>query len=437
MRNTHVAIVGAGFAGISAARTLAEEPGFRVTLIDRHNFHTFQPLLYQVATTGLEAGEVCPTIRSIFKNKSNVQVLLGEMTSIDKQASTLKLGDEEISYDYLLLAIGGRTTFFGNEEWRALVPGMKGLDDAMKVRAKLLHSFERAERETSPENRGKLLTTVIVGGGPTGVELAGAIAELRNHVLDGQFQNINPEDARVVLIEALPQLLPGMPEGLGRYTKDVLEEMGVEVVLEKPVKELTSQSVSTGEQSFSAENIIWAAGVEGYPLARQMSEHTTKKGTVEVRPDLRMKDVDNIFCAGDMIFLEGDDGKPLPGLAPVAKQEGEAAADNIVRLAQGRETKPFRYIDRGSMAVIGRSRAVAHLYSKQELKGPVAWLAWLFVHLMFLVGFRNRAVVVIRWLWSYLGWRHSARVLNPEYLDAETESIDTRKSLEEVRTSPG
>jgi NADH:quinone reductase (non-electrogenic) len=433
MKNTHVVIVGGGFAGISAAKRLAGESGIEVTLIDRHNYHTFQPLLYQVATSGLEPAEVCPTLRSMFKNESNVRVLLGEMTGLDKDRSVVVTGPEELSYDYLLLAVGGRTTFFGNEEWRALVPGMKGLDDALKVRTKILHSFELAEREADPERVESLLTTVIVGGGPTGVELAGAVAELRNHVLEGQFHLIDPKQARVILIEAMPQLLPGMPESLGRYTKEALEQMGVEVVLEEPVQKLARKRVSTDTQSFVAENIVWAAGVEGYPLSRELSRHTTKKGTIEVRKDLRLKEHDHIFCAGDMIYLENEKGKPLPGLAPVAKQEGDTAAQNILRLVSGQPTKPFHYEDRGAMAVIGRRSAVAHLYSRIPLKGSLAWLAWLFVHLLFLIGFRNRAVVLIRWLWSYLGWRHSARVLNPEYLDVETKSVDQLHAADSVK----
>ena len=412
MRKKEIIVVGGGFAGLEATRVLADQPGVEVTLIDRNNYHTFQPLLYQVATSSLEPAEVCPTLRGVFDSTENVRVLMGEVTSVDPDTSTLLLDQERLSYDYLIMAIGGRTTYFGNESWRERSTGLKELHDALTIRARLLKSFEEAERETEPEKREEYLTTLIVGGGPTGVELAGALAELRLHVLKGQYQNFDPAQARIVLIEALPRLLNGFPEELGEYTKEVLEGLGVEVVLGQPVKEMERDAVHTAETTYRARNIVWAAGVEGYPMAKQLGAETTKKGTVKVCPDLRLDGHDRIFCTGDMAHFETEQGKPLPGLAPVAMQQGAHAARNILRLEQGEFTEKFVYNDRGAMAVIGRTHAVANLFGKRPLKGFVAWLAWLFVHLLFLVGYRNKAVVLVRWLWSYIGWRNGARVLN-------------------------
>ena len=399
---------------------LAGRPEVDVTLIDRNNFHTFQPLLYQVATSNLEAAEVCPTLRSIFRDID--KILLGEVTSVDPSSSSLHLEGEEILYDYLVMAIGGRTTYFGNEDWRERTISIKELQDALTVRAHLLKSFEMAEREVDPEKRAEYLTTVIVGGGPTGVELAGAIAELRSHALKGQYRNFHPEESRIVLVEALPKLLPGMPDGLADYTKQVLEDKSVEVLLESTVERLEIDTVHTPERTIRARNIIWAAGVEGYPLAEDLRAEVTKKGTVKVSDDLRLRDHPNVFCAGDMTHLKGANGQPLPGLAPVAMQQGKTAAENILRLLDGKETEDFHYHDRGTMAVIGRTHAVAELFGKLPLKGTVAWLAWLFVHLLFLVGYRNKAVVLIRWIWAYLGWKKSARVLNTIYLQNDPQS---------------
>jgi len=416
VKKTKVVVVGGGFAGLAATMKLAKDERVEVTLVDKNNYHTFQPLLYQVATTGLEPGEVCPTLRAIFREKDNVNVLMGEMEGLEAENSSVVVDGEKLEYDYLMLAIGGRTTYFGNESWRAAVPGLKGLQDALEIRTRFLNALEQAETETDEKRKRELLTVAIVGGGPTGVELAGALAELKNHVLQEQYSGFCLEDIRIVLIEALPRLLPPMPEGLGNYTKETLEEMGVEVILEEPVSELEERRLVTEEREIRAETIVWAAGIEGRPLVQKFCQYTTKKGTVEVLSDLRMPPHPNVFCAGDMVHLKDEDGDPLPGLAPVAQQQGSCVADNILALIEGENTKSFHYFDKGSMAVIGRSRAVANVFSKISLKGPLAWLAWLFVHLLSLLGFRNRAVVLVRWFWSYMGWRHSARVLNPAYL---------------------
>lgn len=432
MNKKRITIVGGGFAGLEAAKVLADEPNVEVTLIDRNNYHTFQPLLYQVATSSLEPAEVCPTLRGVFDDAENVKVLMGEVTSVDPESSSLMLDQEKLTFDYLIMAIGGRTTYFGNESWREKSTGLKELHDALTIRARLLKSFEEAEREPDPEKREQYLTTLIIGGGPTGVELAGALAELRTHVLRGQYQNFDPSQARIVLIEALPGLLNGFPEQLGRYTREVLEELGVEVVTDQPVKELERDAVHTVDKTYRARNIVWAAGVEGYPMAQSLG-NTTKKGTVKVSPDLRLDGRPNIFCTGDMAHVESKDGKPLPGLAPVAMQQGAHAARNVLRLEKGEPTMPFQYNDRGAMAVIGRTHAVANLFGKRPLKGFVAWLAWLFIHLLFLVGYRNKAVVLVRWLWSYIGWRNGARVLNTLYLQndpmTETASVDKAKEV--------
>ena len=439
MNKKKIIVVGGGFAGLEATKVLADEPGVEVTLIDRNNYHTFQPLLYQVATSSLEPAEVCPTLRGVFQSVDNVRVLMGEVSSVDPESSTVVLDEERLSYDYLIMAIGGRTTYFGKEEWRERSTGLKELHDALTIRARLLKSFEEAEREPDPEKRKEYLTTVIVGGGPTGVELAGALAELRTHVLKGQYQNFDPAQARIVLIEALPQLLNGFPDKLGQYTKDVLEELGVEVVTGQPVKNLERNAVHTADTSYRARNIVWAAGVEGYPMAKELGADTTKKGTVKVCSDLRLSGRNNIFCTGDMAHFETENGKPLPGLAPVAMQQGAHAAQNILRLERGDLTEKFVYNDRGAMAVIGRTHAVANLFGKKPLKGFVAWIAWLFIHLLFLVGYRNKAVVMIRWLWSYIGWRNGARVLNTLYLknDPLTEHADVDKAVEKELVGAG
>lgn len=417
-----VVIVGAGFAGLSAARSLEKRGGFDVTILDRTNHHLFQPLLYQVATGGLNPSEISSPVRALFRDSPSVTVLLGSLMEVDRVGRTVRLDRSEVvlPYDYLILAAGGQTSYFGHPEWEQWAPGLKTLDDARKIRQKVLLAFERAELEKNLEARRRLMTVAVIGGGPTGVEMAGALAELRTHVLRREFKRIRPEEARVLLIEAGPRVLSSFPEKASETAAQELRRLGVEVLLGEQVQQITCGCVKTQRRDLGAENIIWAAGVEGHPVARTLGVALDRAGRIKVNPELNLAEDERVFCIGDMAHVLDNKGRPLPGVAPVAVQQGKLAADNIARLVAQKKTRPFRYFDKGSMATIGRKSAVAVLPGGILLSGWTAWLGWLAVHLAFLVDLQNRILVIMRWGWAYLGWKWNVRLIaDPDERAAE------------------
>ncbi len=419
----HVVIVGGGFGGLYAARRLGGRD-VDVTLVDRRNFHLFQPLLYQVATGGLSPGEIASPLRSVVKKHRNVRVLQAEVVDFDVARRRVLLRDGELEYTHLIVAAGAVSHYFGRGEWAEDAPGLKTVEDALEMRRRILVAFEAAERETDPEARKAWLTFVVVGAGPTGVELAGAIGELAHHTLRGEFRSIDACDARVLLVEGGPRILAAYPEPLSDEALRSLGSLGVEVRTGVQVKELGGGEVlvrtASGEERIAARTVLWAAGMKASPLAELLSRRagveTDRVGRVKVSTDLSLPGHAEIFAIGDLAYLEGADGKPLPGVAPVAMQQGRFVADRILSGFSGQPGKgrtAFSYHDKGSLAVIGRNRAVAAVNGLQ-FHGFPAWLVWVFVHLMFLVEFENQVVVMLRWAWSYVTRNRGARLVTPE-----------------------
>ena len=408
----HVVIVGAGFGGLNAARVLRHEP-VRVTVIDRHNYHLFQPLLYQVATAGLSASDIAYPIRAILNRQKNTRVLLAEASAIKPDERTVLLTDGTITYDYLILAAGARHSYFGHPEWEPRAPGLKSVDDALEIRRRLLLAFERAEREPEQEKRRTLLTFVVVGAGPTGVELAGAIAEIACHVMVEDFRAIDPREARIILVEAGPRILPSFPEDLATKAEEALKRLGVEVRKDSPVTSVRRDAVVIGAQEIAASTVLWAAGVTASHLAASLGAPLDKAGQILVEPDLSIPGRPEVFVIGDLAAFTHQTGHPLPGLAPVAIQQGQQAARNILLKCQGRPTRTFHYSDRGTMATIGRAKAIADL-GAIRFSGFLAWIVWIFVHIFFLIGFRNRFVVLFNWAWAYITTQRSARLITGE-----------------------
>jgi NADH dehydrogenase len=405
-----VLVVGGGFGGLYAARALARHP-LRVVLIDRVNYHLFQPLLYQVATAALSPGDIAEPLRAILRNYANVEVLLGEVTSIDTQARRVKLADaDELAYDYLVLATGGGHSYFGHPEWEPLAPGLKSLEDALEIRRRILLAFELAERETDPARRQALLTFVVVGGGPTGVELAGAIAEIARHTVSRDFRRFDPRQSRVILLERSDRVLEQYPPDLSRSAEQALERLGVDVRTGKGATDVTAESVRSGDEVIPTHTTLWAAGVQASPLGRQLGVEVDRSGRVPVQPDLSVPGHPEVLVIGDLASVRGSHGKMLPGIAPVAIQEGNAAADTIWRSVQGKPRRRFHYFDRGTMATIGRAAAVAEIRAL-HLSGLPAWIAWLVVHIFFLIGFENRMLVLVQWAWSYVSYERGARLI--------------------------
>ena len=416
----HVVIVGGGFAGLNAARTLARRP-VRITLLDRQNHHLFSPLLYQVATAALSPGEIAEPIRAILRKHRNVHVLLGEVASIEPAARTVVLTDgERLNYDYLILATGARHSYFGHDEWEPLAPGLKTLDDALEVRRRILLAFELAEREQDPAVREALLTFVIVGGGPTGVELAGAISEIARHTIARDFRSIDPSQARVVLVEAGPRVLSMYPPELSASAERTLRSLGVEVRTNAMVTAITPEAVHVGDALIPTRTALWAAGAVASPVAKSLGAPLDRNGRVLVEPDLSVPGHPEIFVVGDLAHFAHQTGKPLPGVAQVAIQQGRAAAENVWRTIAGQPRRPFRYHDLGNMAIIGRGAAIADL-GRLRLTGPLAWLVWAFIHVFNLIGFDNRVLVMWQWAWSYLTWQRGARLITRIKAPAERE----------------
>jgi NADH dehydrogenase len=404
-----VVIVGGGFGGLQAAKALGDAP-VRVTLVDRRNHHLFQPLLYQVATAVLSPADIAHPIRSVLRDRRNVEVVLEEVEAIDPEAKEVILAEGRLPYDYLILAAGATHAYFGHDEWEPLAPGLKTLEDALAIRRRILLAFEEAEREPDPERRKALMTFVVVGAGPTGVEMAGAIAEIARFSLSRDFRHIDTRDARVILVEASDRALAAFPSSLSRYAIDDLQRLGVDVRLGKPVTAIAPGLVTIGDESVAAETVIWAAGVRASPLGRTLGAALDRAGRVLVNPDLTVPGYPDIFVVGDMALLNGQDGTPLPGVAQVAMQEGTWAAGNIERAIVGKPLLPFRYRDLGNMATIGRNAAIADIRGLR-LTGFIAWLAWALVHIMNLIGFRNRILVALQWLWGYLTFQRGARLI--------------------------
>jgi NADH dehydrogenase len=409
----HVVVVGGGFAGLYAARGLRRAP-VEVTLVDRRNHHLFQPLLYQVATGTLNPSDIATPIRGLLRRQKNARVLLGEVSGIDLPNKRLLLVDgASLAYDYLVLATGATHSYFGHEEWARAAPGLKSLEDALEIRRRVFLAFEAAERIEDPQVRAPWMTFVIVGGGPTGVELAGALAEIAHHGLRGDFRRIDPRRARVVLVEGRPGVLPTYDAALSRKAEERLRRLGVEVRTRSNVTKVDDRGVDLGEERLDACTVIWAAGVAASPAARALGVPLDRAGRVEVRPDLRVPGRDDVFVIGDLAAATSE-GMPVPGVSPAAMQEDRQTAANVERLVRGEPTRPFHYFDKGSFAVIGRGAAVGDVFGKLKLSGPAAWLAWLFIHLYFLIGFRNRLLVLFDWAYSYLTFRHGAGLITGE-----------------------
>jgi len=404
-----VVIVGGGFGGLAAARAL-RKARVRITLIDRQNHHLFQPLLYQVATAGLSSNEIAYPIRSVLRRQENVDVLMAEVESIDVQAHRVVLRDRKLRYDYLILASGARHSYFGHHEWEAQAPGLKDLNDALEIRHRILRSFEKAELESDSLRRQALLTFVIVGAGPTGVELAGALGELACNVMRRDFRRIDPWTARILLVEAGPRVLPTFPEDLSAKAESSLRKLCVEVRTNSAVLSMQPGTIVIGEERVSAETVIWAAGVEPSPLGRSLGGPLDRSGRIVVEPDLSLPTQPEVFVIGDLATFLHQTGEPLPGLAPVAVQQGRHAARNIVRRCAGLGPRPFHYVDRGTLATIGRGAAVAD-FGGVKLSGFPAWSAWALVHILQLIGFRNRFVVMFEWAWAYITLQRSARLI--------------------------
>jgi NADH dehydrogenase len=408
----HLVIVGGGFGGLDAARALAGAP-VRITLIDRQNYHLFQPLLYQVATASLSPGDIASPIRWVLRHQSNVRVLLAEVRGIEVAARRIVMRgshvETTIPYDYLIVATGATHAYFGRPEWASRAPGLKTLDDALEIRRQVLLAFEAAEQETDPLAARRLLTFVVVGGGPTGVELAGALAEIARHSLREDFRSINPESARIVLIEASHDLLGAFPEPLRHAARQSLERLGVEVRTGSPVTVVDEEGVTTAGERIAAQTVLWAAGVAASPLARMIGIPVDRAGRVPAEPDLTVPGHPEIFVAGDICSLQ-QDGAPLPGVAQVAKQEGVHAARNVLRAIRGEPLRAFRYRDYGNMATIGRGSAVAAI-GRVKISGFVAWLIWLFIHIFWLIGFRNRLAVLSEWAWAYVTMQRRVRLI--------------------------
>jgi NADH dehydrogenase len=409
----HIVIAGGGFAGLYTARGLRRADA-RITLVDRHNYHLFQPLLYQVAMAALNPSDIAAPIRSILRRQKNTNVLLGEVRAIDVAAKTLTLDEGSLSYDYLVLATGATHSYFNHPEWEKDAPGLKSIDDALEIRRRVLRAFEAAERETDPAKQEAWLTFVVVGAGPTGVELAGALSEIATQTMVKDFRRINPASARVVLLEGRERVLPPYPPDLSAKAQQQLEGLGVTVITNAMVNEVTDHEVvyDSGPEThrIASRTVLWGAGVQASPLAKSLGVPLDRAGRVFVEPDLSIPGHPEVFVLGDLAAVKQPDGSLVPGVAPAAIQEGQHMALNLSRILGEEPTLRFRYKDKGSLATIGRAAAVAD-FGSIRFGGFVAWLAWLLIHIFFLIGFRNRFLVVTQWAWAYLTYQRGARLI--------------------------
>lgn len=410
-RVVHVVIVGGGFAGLNAAKELGDRPGIRVTVIDRRNHHLFQPLLYQVATAAISPADIAVPIRSILSDFKNIEIILAPVLSIDRQNKKVICDYREISYDYLILACGATHSYFGRDDWEENAPGLKSIEEATEIRRRVFLSYELAEREENVDRQKEYLTFIVVGGGPTGVELAGALGEISRYTLESDFKHINPKRTRIILIEAGPRILPAFDPDLSEHAARELERLGVTIWTNTYVTEVRSDGVIAGGENIRARTILWAAGVLGNGINRTLGVELDHLGRVIVEADMSIPGSPDVFVVGDQAsFSHTADGKALPGLAPVAIQQGKHVAKNIIAEVKGKERKPFVYFDKGIMATIGRTDAIVQSGS-MRVKGFLAWLMWIVVHIAYLISFRNRVMVLFQWGWSYFNFRRGARLI--------------------------
>lgn len=410
-----VVILGCGFAGLEAARRL-RRAAVRVTILDRSNHHLFQPLLYQVATAALNPSDIAFPIRRIVRNDPHTEVLLAEAKAVDVPGRRVELADGCIAFDYLIVATGVTHSYFGHDEWEGDAPGLKSIDDALEIRRRVLSAFEFAEREPDPDRQRPWLTFVVVGAGPTGVELAGTLAEVARKTLARDFRHINPTQARVILMEGSGHVLPSYVDELSESARRQLERLGVEVRTGSLVTAIDPDGVEVGGERIATRTVIWAAGVAASPLARTLNAPLDRSGRVLVRPDLTLPESDRVYVVGDLASIAQEDGSAVPGVAPAAIQMGRSVAENIRRSLAGKPHLPFRYKDKGMLATIGRASGVAHL-GRFRFSGRPAWLLWLFVHIYFLIGFRNRLLVLIQWSWAYFTYDRGARLITGSLSD--------------------
>ena len=443
-----VVIVGAGFGGLNAARTLAKAP-VQITVIDRRNYHTFQPLLYQVATAGLSPGEIAAPIRSILRSHRNIEVLMSEVTDFDLEHRIVKTPDAEIPYDYLIVAAGASHAYFGHDDWEPFAPGLKTIEDALEIRRRVLLAFELAERQAASGEATTPLNFVVVGGGPTGVELAGTLAEISHHALAHEFRSIDPSRTHILLIEGGPRVLAAYAEDSSRSAQEQLNRLGVEVRTSTVVTQIEPGAVYAGSTRLPATVVLWAAGVAASPLGKCLGVPIDRAGRVLVQPDLSIPGRPEVFVIGDLASLKDEHGKMLPGVAPTAIQQGRFVArrirEEVVSKRDGRQDPgprpPFQYWDKGSLATIGRAAAVAE-FGRIHISGFVAWLSWLFIHILFLISFRNRLLVFIQWAWSYVTYERGARLITGStYLPGWTaeqpdSSVTKEPGAQEIQTGP-
>ena len=407
----HVVIIGGGFGGLYAAKSLKRAP-VRITLVDRRNHHLFQPLLYQVATAALAAPDIAAPIRRILRGQRNVTVMLGQAREIDAAGKRVLLDQGELTYDYLIVAAGATHSYFGHDEWEAHAPGLKTLTDAFEIRRRVLLAFEQAEHEPDPLRRDELLTFVIVGAGPTGVELAGALSEIARRTLARDFRVMDPASSKVILLDASDRVLPAMHEKLSEKAKRQLKDLGVDVRTGVRVTGIDAHGVNTADGNLRAGTVLWAAGVQASPLGKSLGVPQDRAGRIIVQPDLSIPGYPEVYVIGDQAAAKHGDGW-VPGLAPAAMQMGRHAAGNVRRVLKGQPSQAFRFVDKGMMATIGRSRAVVQA-GPLRFSGWIAWMMWLMIHIFFLIGFRNRAAVMLDWLWAYLTYQRSARIILEE-----------------------
>ncbi len=407
----HVVIVGVGFAGLYTARGLARTP-VEITVIDRHNYHLFQPLLYQVATAALNPSDIAAPIRGILRRQKNVSVILGDVEAIDTAQKRVQLADgATLAYDLLVLATGATHSYFDHPEWERDAPGLKSIDDALEIRRRVLIAFEAAERESDPARQDQWLTFVVIGAGPTGVELAGALSEIARQTIVRDFRRIRPESARVILLEGRDRVLPVYPPDLSERAREQLVSLGVEVMTSAIVTNVTDREVHVGDRIIPTRTVLWGAGVQASPVAKTLGAPLDRAGRVLVTPALTIPGRDDVFVIGDLAAAEQLDGTFVPGVAPAAIQAGQHTARNIARAVEGQPLRAFKYQDKGSLATIGRAAAVADFGGKKKFGGFFAWIAWLVIHIFFLIGFRNRFLVITQWAWAYLTYQRGARLI--------------------------